>query len=72
MYWEDHSPPHFHARYGEYEISVDIFTGVVDGKFPRRALNHVLEWYDLHRTELSDNWDRCRRREAPVEVAPLE
>ena len=21
MYWDDHSPPHFHAKYGEYEIT---------------------------------------------------
>lgn len=27
MYWDDHSPPHFHAKYGEYEITVSITTG---------------------------------------------
>nr|VFJ48351.1 MAG: hypothetical protein BECKDK2373B_GA0170837_102024 [Candidatus Kentron sp. DK] len=31
----------------EYEIIVDIETGVVTGKFPRRALSAVLEWYVL-------------------------
>lgn len=45
MYWNDHSPPHFHAKYGEYEIVVNILDGVVEGKFPRRALQHVLEWH---------------------------
>ncbi len=24
MYYNDHSPPHFHARYGENEIRVNI------------------------------------------------
>ena len=43
MYWEDHAPPHFHAKYGGYEITVDIKSGVVEGKFPKRALKHVLE-----------------------------
>jgi hypothetical protein len=43
MYWQDHAPPHFHAKYGEYKITVDIQTGVVEGKFPKRALKHVLE-----------------------------
>ena len=57
MYWEDHSPPHFHARYGNYEISVNIFNGIVEGKFPKRALMHVLEWYDLHKEELIENWN---------------
>ena len=27
-------------------------TGVVEGKFPKRALHHVLEWYELHQKEL--------------------
>ncbi len=37
MYWTDHSPPHFHAKYGEYEISVDIHTGFIQDRFPKRA-----------------------------------
>ena len=38
MYWDDHLPPHFHAKYGEYEVTVNIETGVIEGKFPKRAL----------------------------------
>jgi hypothetical protein len=72
MYWDDHSPPHFHAKYGEYEITVDIRTGVVEGKFPKRALRHVLEWYDLHQDALHDNWHRCGEREALSPIEPLE
>ena len=37
MYWDDHFPPHFHAIYGEYEVTVIILDGVVEGKFPKRA-----------------------------------
>lgn len=44
MYYRDHAPPHFHAEYGEYEITVTIHGGVVEGKFPKRALSAVLEW----------------------------
>jgi hypothetical protein len=72
MYWADHMPPHFHAKYGDYEISVDITSGVVEGKFPKRALRHVLEWYELHKEELNDNWERCRTREMPEQIEPLE
>ncbi len=43
MFYRDHVPPHFHAAYGEYEITVDIETGVVHGRFPKRALRLVLE-----------------------------
>ena len=56
MFHREHGPPHFHANYGEYEITVNILTGVVSGRFPRRALRHVLEWYELHQRELLENW----------------
>ena len=37
MYFRDHVPPHFHAEHGENEITVEIETGMIEGKFPRRA-----------------------------------
>ena len=43
MYFDEHPPPHFHAKYGSYEILVYLDDGVVEGRFPRRALRHVLE-----------------------------
>jgi hypothetical protein len=43
MYYRDHAPPHFHAEYGEYEVTVEIATGIVTGHFPRRALKAVLD-----------------------------
>ena len=70
--YRDHEPPHFHAAYGEYEVTVGIRDGVVTGRFPRRALAHVLEWAELHRDELTANWDRARAREPLLPVAPLE
>jgi hypothetical protein len=39
MYSSDHPPPHFHARYGEYEAKIDIGTGEPQaGELPVRAL----------------------------------
>ena len=72
MLWDDHPPPHFHAKYGEYEISVNILDGVVEGKFPRRAMRLVLEWYELHKEELMEDWELCRNREMPKPIEPLE
>ena len=72
MYWNDHSPPHFHAKYGEYEIKVFLLDGVVEGSFPRRSLKHVIEWYELHRDELLVNWQLCERNENPNRIEPLE
>ncbi len=57
MNFNDHNPPHFHAKYGNYQISVEINSGIVEGKFPKRALNLVLEWYEIHKDELLENWN---------------
>lgn len=72
MYWNDHAPPHFHARYGDYEITVDIETGLVSGTFPRRALRLVLEWYELHKDALMEDWELCRAAQMPRPIPPLE
>lgn len=72
MYWSDHAPPHFHAKYGDYEITVTIDGGVIEGRFLKRALQHVLEWLDLHRLELLDNGQRCQKRQPLLPVEPLE
>jgi hypothetical protein len=72
MFYNDHAPPHFHAKYGEYEITVDIQTGILKGHFPRRGLAHVLEWHELHRDELIENWNLARDRRPLRPIAPLE
>lgn len=72
MYYRDHAPSHFHATYGDYEITVEIETGVTEGRFPRRALSAVLEWTATHQGELRDNWERARREEPLEKIEPLE
>ena len=72
MYYRDHAPPHFHAEYGEYEIEVDIDSGSIQGWFPRRALKAVIEWHELHRAELLENWRLARERLPLNHIEPLE
>ena len=72
MYYRDHSPPHFHAEYGEYEITVEIDSGIVEGKFPRRALAAVLDWYSLRQDELAQNWELARQKQPLNRIDPLE
>ena len=73
MFWQEHEAPHFHARYGEFVASIDIRTAAVTSrKFPDRALRLVQEWRAAHESELLANWDRLRRHEEPLPIAPLE
>src|SRR6266542_1316156 len=39
MFYREHGVAHFHAVYGEHEVSVEVESGTVHGHFPPRALN---------------------------------
>ena len=63
MYARDHEPAHFHARYGEDEVLIEIDTSrVLRGVLPRRALAMVEEWCGLRRPELRSRMGLARPR----------
>jgi Domain of unknown function (DUF4160) len=72
MYFRDHPPPHFHARYGDHvaEIAIDALE-LSDGWLPPRALRLALEWAAQHQDELRANWDRARAHQQLVGIDPL-
>jgi hypothetical protein len=72
MFYREHGPPHFHASYGDFDVEVSIRDGVVSGQFPKRALRHVLEWYDLHKDELLADWELAAQRKPLKRIPPLE
>jgi hypothetical protein len=73
MYFADHPPPHFHARYSGDEALIVIETGeVFAGSLPGRALRLVREWLDEHRAELVANWDRASTLQPTEPVPPLK
>ncbi len=72
MLYDDHRPPHFHAEYGEYHTSVEIESGVMEGRFPRRALAALMEWYDMHKAELAEDWELAARHQPLRKIPPLE
>ena len=72
MFFNDHAPPHFHAQYAEHQATVDIQTlKVTTGSLPRRAQELVLDWAELHRTELLEEWHLCMAKQQPKPIAPL-
>ncbi|MEO7559092.1 MAG: DUF4160 domain-containing protein [Nitrosospira sp.] len=72
MFWRDHAPPHFHARYAGDQVAIDIRTlRVLEGKMSRRALVLVLEWAQEHRDGLMEDWELCTRNQLPKKIPPL-
>ena len=73
MYFNDHSPPHFHAEYGEFEAVYTVDTlDILRGSLPRRAHSMVVEWALARRAELRTNWDRAREQLALEQIEPLD
>lgn len=73
MYYKDHNPPHFHAKYNEFEAEYGIDPmQLLVGSLPNRAHGHVLEWARLHVEELKENWKRVMGHKELVEIKPLE
>lgn len=73
MYYNDHAPPHFHAKYGEFEAVIAIDTGeVLEGRLPPRVSSLVEEWRGYHTAELDDDWKLARERRALKRIEPLE
>ena len=72
MFWNEHGPAHFHAKYAEYQATIDIEAlSVLEGWLPRRALELVLDWAELHQEELREDWRLAREKQPPNKIAPL-
>jgi hypothetical protein len=72
MFFNDHSPPHFHIVYGDFKAVIGINDEIVEGFMPKRALKLVFEWMDLHKAELLENWELAQNGELPKKIEPLK
>jgi hypothetical protein len=73
MFFDDHDPPHFHARHagGQARIRIDTLE-VMDSTLARRQRRLVLAWAELHQQELIENWQRARAGETLNPIEPLQ
>lgn len=72
MYFNDHNPPHFHAKYSGSEALFSFDGEIIEGEFPNRAIKFIQEWISYHQVELQENWDKARSGEPLNYIAPLE
>ncbi|MCH8156221.1 MAG: DUF4160 domain-containing protein [Nitrospinae bacterium] len=73
MYYEDHAPPHFHARYGEQKVILEIKTlKVLQGQLSARTLGLVTEWASAHQEELMEDWNLAQNHASLKPISPLE
>ncbi|MHB9029924.1 MAG: DUF4160 domain-containing protein [Candidatus Latescibacterota bacterium] len=71
MNYNEHDPPHFHARYEDQEVSIEIKSGVVKGQMSKRALRMLFEWSEINHESLMENWRLLRGRKQLMKIPPL-
>jgi hypothetical protein len=70
MFFGDHNPPHFHARYGRARALVRISDGqIIAGDLPPTARRMVRDWALERRAELEENWRRTQAHEILERIA---
>lgn len=72
MYYDDHSPPHFHAKY-QNDTAIFNFDGEkLEGDFPPGKQKMVIAWAEIHRDELMANWQLAANNQSLYKIAPLQ
>ena len=72
MNFNEHNPPHFHARYGDYKARFDFSGELVDGEMPKSKIALIKAWAILHKEELEANWILAASKETIVRIEPLK
>ena len=72
IYWDDHHPAHFHAKYeGEdAQVNIEDLT-VTRGRLSPRAMGLVIEWAALHQKELKKAWTQAAEHKRIDKIEPL-
>ncbi|MDR1973148.1 MAG: DUF4160 domain-containing protein [Bacteroidales bacterium] len=72
MFADDHNPPHFHMKYGDYYAIYTIDKGIIKGEMPVRIVRMVSTWVKLHKEELFINWENLQKGIEPNVIEPLK
>lgn len=71
MFAKDHNPPHIHAKYGNYQVTITIEKGIVTGEIPILILKKITIWINTHRLALLENWALLQNGEEAKKIEPL-
>jgi hypothetical protein len=73
LYPNDHDPPHFHVRYGEFKARINIETGAITkGKLPNKARLLTEEWRLIHQAELLKSFEYMVKFHKLIKIKGLE
>lgn len=68
----DHPPPHFHARYGDYRAAYGLNGDLLVGTMPKRQERLIMAWAELHHDELAADWALAMEHAELYKIEPLK
>lgn len=72
MFYQDHSPPHFHAEHQGQTAAFDLRGQIIAGSIgSRNAARLIQNWASVHRFELEINWARLQAGRPLEKIKPL-
>lgn len=71
MFYDDHLPPHFHARHEGERASFHFDGTIMEGSLSGQALRLIREWAGQHVNELSENWQLAEKHLPLKRIQPL-
>ncbi len=73
MFFKEHNPPHFHAKYSGKIAVFNIRTHeIMAGDLPTQAKKLIRTWAKLHEDDLIKNWELARKDGKLKTIEPLE
>jgi len=72
LFFNDHAPPHIHVEYSGRRAVVTIKHGEIKGDLPPRAKKMILEWLQLNRNKLLEDWELATKGLPLKRIEPLE
>ncbi len=72
IYYKDHSPSHFHAKYSDKSGTFSINDmRMIEGDLPPRVISLILEWALINKSELLEDWELAQSGKPLKKIAPL-
>ena len=68
MYYSEHMPPHFHAKYQDYEAEYDFDGNIITGTMHKGKHKIIAAWAEIHREDLEADWEMCRAKLTPMRI----
>ena len=71
MYFNDHNPPHIHAKYQGQKAVFDLEGNLLSGEFPKRQTKLVVAWIEIHHDSIAANWELAQAKQPLHKIEPL-